>query len=98
MIPRTAKRVALIATLCAAPAIAQPWTPHSAAALLDASFPTEAACQHALDDARRHEHAHPSDPVHGLSYKALFDQGRCRTFQHKGVSAWRIRMHWKRRD
>jgi len=75
----------------AAPASAGDWTPHTAAALLDTSFPTADACQRALDDARKDEgHARP---VHGLSYARLFAQGRCHVF-HESGAAWRIRMHW----
>ena len=86
----------LAAALLALPAPASDWTPHSAAALLDASFPTSEACERALADARRREsHARP---VHGLSYGNLFAQGRCHSFHHDGRLAWRIRMHWKPRE
>ncbi|WP_150127034.1 hypothetical protein [Sphingomonas panacis] len=78
---------------CAAPAAAaQDWTPHAAAALLDATFPTAQACQRALDDARRRESR--AAPVNGLSYTHLFEQGRCQSSAHQGTPAWRIRMHW----
>lgn len=71
---------------------AQDWTPHAAAALLDASFPTAEACQRALDDARRRESR--AKPVHGLSYTHLFEQGRCQSVTRKDAPVWRIRMHW----
>lgn len=84
------------AALLAVQAGARDWTPHSAAALLDASFPTAEACEKALADARRHEsHARP---VHGLSYTNLFAQGRCHSFAQDNRQAWRIRMHWKQRE
>ena len=95
MIGRATRILLLAGALIAAPAMA--WTPHSAAALLDASFPTADACQHALDSARRHEQATPSEPVHGLSYARLFEQGRCAVAHHDTGSVWRIRMHWVRR-
>jgi hypothetical protein len=67
------------------------WTPHSAAALLDASFGSAAECQQQLDQARaRVSHA---PPVHGLSYARLFAQGRCEA-EHPQGDIWRIRMHW----
>ncbi|WP_404712979.1 hypothetical protein [Sphingomonas sp. MMS24-J13] len=89
--------IALIAgALLVTPTLASDWTPHSAAALLDASFPTAEACEQALADARRHEsRAHP---VHGLSYRNLFAQGRCHSFHHESRLTWRIRMHWKQRQ
>jgi len=69
------------------------WTPHSAAALLDASFGSAAECQQQLDQARaRVSHA---PPVHGLSYARLFAQGRCEV-EHAQGDVWRIRMHWPR--
>ena len=78
---------------CAVPAAAaQDWTPHAAAALLDATFPTAQTCQRALDDARRRESR--AAPVNGLSYTHLFEQGRCQSSAHKGEIAWRIHMHW----
>jgi hypothetical protein len=85
-----------VAALLALPAVARDWTPHTAAALLDARFPTAAECDRALSDARRREsHARP---VHGLSYTELFAQGRCHSFVHDNRQAWRIRMHWKQRE
>ncbi len=88
--------IALLAIgLAVAPATARDWTPHAAAALLDASFPTAEACQKALDDARQRESR--AKPVRGLSYTNLFAQGRCHSFRHTGALAWRIRMHWQQR-
>ncbi len=85
--------VLLAASGLAMPAHGRDWTPHSAAALLDTTFPTADACVHALNDARRREsRAHL---VRGLSYTHLFEQGACRSFRHHGDTAWRIRMEWK---
>jgi hypothetical protein len=82
--------------LAAAPAAARDWTPHSAAALLDTTFPDAASCQAALDDARQREsHARP---VRGLSYTHLFEQGACRSFHREDTSGWRIRMEWRKRE
>ncbi len=86
----------LAAGLAAAPAAPHDWTPHTAAALLDASFPTADACQKALDDARQRESR--AKPVRGLSYTNLFAQGRCHSFHHAGALSWRIRMHWQQRE
>lgn len=82
--------------LGAAPAEARDWTPHTAAALLDASFPTAEACRKALGDARRRESR--AGPVDGLSYTHLFEQGRCHDFVRDGSVGWRIRMHWQARE
>jgi hypothetical protein len=68
------------------------WTPHTAAALLDAHFATLDACEGALEDARSRESR--AKPVHGLSYTRLFTQGRCHSYVRDGAQAWRIRMHW----
>ena len=88
----TARAVLVAAIATAVPAGARDWTPHSAAALLDTTFPSADACQRALDDARRREsRAHP---VRGLSYTHLFEQGACRSFRHQNDTAWRIRMEW----
>lgn len=89
---RVAATLALI--LVAAPGFAEPtdWTPHTAAALLDATFPSADACQHALDTARRRESR--GQHVKGLSYTQLFQQGRCQSFRHEAGLAWRIGMHW----
>jgi hypothetical protein len=86
----------LAMAMLALPASARDWTPHTAAALLDASFPTAEACEQALTDARRRESK--AHPVHGLSYTNLFAQGRCHSFSHDNRMAWRIRMHWKQRE
>lgn len=88
--------VLIAASLGASPGLASDWTPHSAAALLDANFPTADACEQALADARRRESR--ARPVHGLSYTNLFAQGRCHSFRHESRLAWRIRMHWKPRE
>ncbi|WP_206238972.1 hypothetical protein [Novosphingobium terrae] len=84
----------MLLALLAAPA-AEDWTPHSAAALLDASFGSAAECQQQLDAARaRVSHA---PPVHGLGYDRLFAQGRCepeRQVTPANAPVWRIRMHW----
>ncbi|MGY2732943.1 hypothetical protein [Sphingomonas sp. UYP23] len=94
----TALSLALVlATPAPTPAHAKAWTPHSAAALLDASFPSEHACQIALDAAREHERLTPSKPVHDLSYARLFAQARCGSAVRKTGVVWRIRMHWPRR-
>jgi len=83
----------VLAVIAPVSAHGRDWTPHSAAALLDTTFPTVEACTRALDDARRREsRAHP---VRGLSYTHLFEQGACRSFRHHGDAAWRIRMEWK---
>lgn len=79
------------------PAPAKAWTPHSAAALLDASFASEQACRTALDAAREHERLTPSKPVHDLSYARLFAQARCAGATRQGQIVWRLRMHWPRR-
>jgi len=84
--------VGMLLGLNVAPAAAQDWTPHAAAALLDATFPAAEACQRALDDARRRESR--DAPVQGLSYTHLFEQGRCQSFTRRTSSGWRIRMHW----
>ncbi|WP_068080598.1 hypothetical protein [Novosphingobium rosa] len=86
----------LLALLAAPPADTDTdWTPHSAAALLDASFGSAAECQQQLDEARaRVSHA---PPVHGLGYDRLFAQGRCETERlaaTAGAPVWRIHMHW----
>lgn len=83
-----------LALACTAvtPAAARTWTPHTAAAVLDATFPSAPACQAALEDARRR--ADRAEHVNGLTYARLFEQGRCHGFRHDGVEAWRIRMHW----
>lgn len=88
----------LLLALLAAPAEPADWTPHSAAALLDASFGSAAECQQQLDAARaRVSHA---PPVHGLGYDRLFAQGRCEAERQvaptAGAPVWRIRMHWPR--
>lgn len=87
----------LLAVAPTAPAPAKAWTPHSAAALLDASFQSAQACQTALDAAREHERLTPSKPVHNLSYARLFAQARCGSATHTSGVVWRIRMHWPRR-
>lgn len=92
---RTVACAVLLCGLGSASAHAQDWTPHVAAALLDATYPSADACQRALDDARRRESR--AAPVRGLSYTHLFEQGRCQSFVHDGAEAWRIRMHWKSR-
>ena len=94
MIALPSLALALAATT---PLHAKAWTPHSAAALLDASFPSEQACQTALDSAREHERLTPSKPVHDLSYARLFAQARCGSAVRKTGIVWRIRMHWPRR-
>jgi hypothetical protein len=71
-------------------------TPHTAAALLDTVFATAPACQSALDAARLQ--ADRAGHVSGLTYVALFEQGRCHSFRHEGALAWRIRMHWTERQ
>lgn len=85
------------ATLSPTLAAPKPWTAHSAAALLDASFASAQACQAALDAARAHERTAPSKPVHDLSYANLFDQARCGGVTHTSGIVWRIRMHWPQR-
>ncbi len=89
--------VLALTTTAPTPARAKAWTPHSAAALLDASFSSEQACQTALDAAREHERLTPSKPVHDLSYARLFAQARCGSATHNTGVVWRIRMHWPRR-
>lgn len=93
----TLSLVLLASTPVATPAPAKAWTPHSAAALLDASFASEQACQTALDAAREHERLTPSKPVHDLSYARLFAQARCGSVTRKSSIVWRLRMHWLRR-
>jgi hypothetical protein len=85
----------LVVALLAGPvrtASARDWTPHTAAALLDANFSSALACQTALKEARETRSEAP--PVHGLSYEHLFEQAHCRSFHHDGGIAWRIRMNW----